>query len=145
MQKNKLIPIVLGVAVVGIAATVALLNQPSGARQAKAPAKNALLEANTTVPRTTSSAAQTLPASGTYTLAQVATHTDASSCWSAINGGVYDLTSWVVQHPGGSEAILRICGTDGSTAFNNQHGSSRRVTAMLQQFKIGDLAVPTTP
>lgn len=76
----------------------------------------------------------------TYTLAQVAEHKDASSCWTTINDGVYDLTSWINQHPGGPEAILSICGIDGSSAFNAQHGGQRRPEQELASFKIGTLA-----
>src|SRR5690242_3032626 len=57
----------------------------------------------------------------TYTLAEVATHKNNSSCWTAINGKVYDLTSWINRHPGGPERILNICGTDATDAFNIQH------------------------
>lgn len=75
-----------------------------------------------------------------YTLAEVAKHADASSCFAAINGKVYDLTSWINQHPGGAERILSICGTDGSAAFNNQHGGQGRPERELANFYIGALA-----
>jgi cytochrome b involved in lipid metabolism len=75
-----------------------------------------------------------------YTLAQVATHNNSKSCWAAINGNVYDLTSWISQHPGGEGRILSICGKDGTQAFGGQHGSDPRAQAMLATFKIGALA-----
>jgi len=78
-------------------------------------------------------------APNTYTLADVATHNTATSCWSAINGGVYDLTSWINQHPGGAQAILGLCGRDGSAAFNDQHGGQRRPANELAGFQIGTL------
>lgn len=74
-----------------------------------------------------------------YTLAQVATHADSKSCWSAINGGVYDLTSWINNHPGGKFAILSICGKDGSDSFNGKHGGQARPMSELVNFKIGTL------
>lgn len=76
----------------------------------------------------------------TYTLAQIAGHNDSVSCWSAINGSVYDLTSWIPNHPGGPQRILSICGKDGSNAFNGQHGGDSRVASILFGFKIGTLA-----
>ncbi len=76
----------------------------------------------------------------TYTLAQISTHRDASSCWTTINGGVYDVTTWINQHPGGPEAILSLCGKDGSDAFNGQHGGQARPASELATFKIGILA-----
>ena len=81
----------------------------------------------------------TTPVPAGYTLADVAKHNSASSCWSAINGNVYDLTSWIDQHPGGPEAILSICGIDGSSAFNDQHGGERRPANELAGFLIGPL------
>lgn len=74
-----------------------------------------------------------------YTLAQVSTHDSSSSCWSAINTEVFDLTNWVNRHPGGKASILMICGKDGSALFNMQHGRSGRVNTILEGFKIGNL------
>lgn len=81
------------------------------------------------------------PTSGVreFTLAQLSTHNSSSSCWSAINGDVYDLTTWIGQHPGGAAAIQRICGVDGTNAFNNQHEGSGKVARQLSQFYIGRL------
>lgn len=74
-----------------------------------------------------------------FTLAQVATHNSATTCWSAINMVVYDLTGWVNSHPGGKAAILMICGKDGSPLFNMQHGGQNKPAQILAQFKIGIL------
>lgn len=75
-----------------------------------------------------------------YTLADVGQHAAASSCWAAINGAVYDLSSWISKHPGGDKAILSLCGKDGSAAFNRQHGGQAAPEATLAGFKIGVLA-----
>ncbi|MEI8223626.1 MAG: cytochrome b5 domain-containing protein [bacterium] len=74
-----------------------------------------------------------------YTLADVQKHNSTTTCWSAVNGTVYDLTSWVNAHPGGKAAILMICGKDGSALFNAQHGGSGKVATILAKFKIGSL------
>lgn len=71
------------------------------------------------------------------TSAEVATHNSRSSCWSIINGSVYDLTSWIPNHPGGEQAILQLCGTDGSAKFNGVHGGSQTQLTVLAGFKIG--------
>ncbi len=73
-------------------------------------------------------------------MAQVAQHNNASSCWAVINGNVYDLTQWINQHPGGPQRILMLCGTDGSAAFNGQHGGQRRPASELAGFILGPLA-----
>jgi cytochrome b involved in lipid metabolism len=82
----------------------------------------------------------TTTTSGGITLATIAKHNSRSSCWSAVNGGVYDLTSWIPNHPGGEQAILSMCGVDGSSGYNGQHGSSSKPARMLAGFKIGTLA-----
>ncbi len=89
---------------------------------------------------TATSSVSSTPVQTSFTLAEVATHNGASSCWSAINGKVYDLTSWINQHPGGPSHILNICGTDGSAAFNAQHGGQSRPASELVNFYIGTLA-----
>jgi cytochrome b involved in lipid metabolism len=73
------------------------------------------------------------------TLAGVAKHNSAASCWTVINGGVYDLTSWIPRHPGGEEAIRQLCGTDGSEKFNGAHGGAALQAQALAGFKIGDV------
>ncbi len=79
------------------------------------------------------------PTVTSYTLAQVATHNTASNCWSVVNGGVYNLTSWIGQHPGGQSAIKSMCGLDASADFNGQHGGQARPVSELAGFKIGVL------
>jgi hypothetical protein len=87
----------------------------------------------------TPAASATASAQGSYTLDQVKQHNSAESCWAAIDGGVYDLTTWVGQHPGGSDKILGICGTDATAAFEAQHSGDQRPASQLTQFYIGDL------
>jgi cytochrome b involved in lipid metabolism len=74
-----------------------------------------------------------------YSLATVRKHRTATDCWSAVNGGVYNLTQWIGKHPGGSSAILSLCGKNGSAAFNGQHGGSAKVAAVLKPYRIGRL------
>lgn len=118
MNQNKLIGIALAVLAIG----GGLLFAESRPR---------------TTPNTQPTAAATSTASTAYTLADVAKHKDQSSCWTAINGGVYDLTSWIAKHPGGEGTILSICGIDGSAAFNGQHGGQGRPERVLESYKIG--------
>lgn len=79
------------------------------------------------------------PGATSYTLQQVAQHADVASCWTAINGQVYDLTSWIDKHPGGPDQILQLCGTDGSAAFNLKHAGDDRPSSELTAFRLGPL------
>lgn len=73
------------------------------------------------------------------TLATVAQHADRTSCWAAIDGNVYDLTTWIDRHPGGAERILQLCGTNATAAFHQEHGTQQEPADELAQFKIGVL------
>lgn len=75
-----------------------------------------------------------------YTLAQISTHSNSLSCWTTVNGSVYDVTSFISQHKGGDINILSICGKDGSSAFGAQHGGQNKPENTLASFKIGVLA-----
>lgn len=67
----------------------------------------------------------------------VAAHAGSESCWTIIDGSVYDLTAWIPEHPGGPQAILQLCGKDGSEKFNGKHGGKEPMTTILAGFKIG--------
>lgn len=75
----------------------------------------------------------------TYTMADVQSASTPEKCWSAINGQVYDLTAWINKHPGGDKNILKICGIDGSSAFNAKHGGQAKPEETLKGFAIGVL------
>jgi hypothetical protein len=75
-----------------------------------------------------------------YTMAKVKENNSATSCWSLINGNVYDLTKWINSHPGGSSAIKGICGRDGSSNFNGRHGGQSNPAENLAMHLLGPLA-----
>ena len=75
-----------------------------------------------------------------YTMEQVKLNNSASKCWSVIDSNVYDLTNWISSHPGGSGAIISLCGTDGTSSFKSQHGESGRPASRLAGYLLGPLA-----
>ncbi len=83
---------------------------------------------------------ETKPAVKTFTMVEVALHADATSCYSVVNGAVYDLTNWITKHPGGQQAIKGLCGKDGTPAFTGKHGGQQKPETTLAGFKIGVLA-----
>ena len=48
----------------------------------------------------------------TLNMAEVAKHNSASDCWMVISGKVYDVTSFLNSHPGGSGTMLPYCGQE---------------------------------
>lgn len=91
----------------------------------------------TPTPATTAS---TGGATREYTRAEVALRRTADSCWAIVNGNVYDLTRWIGRHPGGRDAILGICGVDGTEQFQNMH-STARPFAEIENYLIGKVVV----
>lgn len=106
---------------------------PAATSTTSAPAATSTASAPTPTPSTPSTGAKT------YTLADVAQHATESDCWSVVNGKVYDLSSWVSRHPGGSRPIVGMCGKDATANFTRKHGGEARPEAMLALLKIGDL------
>ncbi len=75
-----------------------------------------------------------------YTEAQVAENDSQESCWTIIDGTVYDITEYVPRHPGGISEILSICGEDGSAAFASVPNHAGGARSILASFEIGTLA-----
>lgn len=76
----------------------------------------------------------------TFTMAEVAQYNTKAKCFTVVSGSVYDLTTWIAEHPGGEKEILAVCGKDGTKAFEGEHaGESQTVTDLLN-FKVGTLA-----
>lgn len=83
---------------------------------------------------------ETKPVVKTFSMVEVALHADAISCYSVVNGAVYDLTNWITKHPGGQQVIKGLCGKDGTPAFTGKHGGQQKPETTLAGFKIGVLA-----
>ncbi len=74
-----------------------------------------------------------------YTLEEIQSANTREKCWAIISKNVYDLTTWISEHPGGEKMILNICGKDGTSAFEKQHGGQAAVAEIVKDFKIGIL------
>ncbi|MED6121621.1 Cytochrome B5-like protein [Stylosanthes scabra] len=72
-----------------------------------------------------------------YTKSEVSMHNKRTDCWIIIKNKVYDVTSYVEEHPGG-DAILAHAGDDSTEGFfGPQHAT--RVFDMIDDFYIGEL------
>lgn len=88
-----------------------------------------------TTETTTTTPEPTKTTTKSYTAAEVATHSTASSCWLILDAKVYDVTKFIPSHPGGND-ILKGCGKDATKMFSKHPESAK---AMKEQFYIGDL------
>uniref|UniRef100_A0A7S0QX03 Cytochrome b5 heme-binding domain-containing protein n=1 Tax=Pyramimonas obovata TaxID=1411642 RepID=A0A7S0QX03_9CHLO len=73
----------------------------------------------------------------TFTREDVAKHNTREDCWIILKDKVYDITSYVDDHPG-ADAILNNAGGDSTEGFHGpQH--PERVFHMIDDYLIGDL------
>lgn len=75
---------------------------------------------------------------------ELANHNTKKDCWLAIDGKIYDVTSYIYSHPGGANEILKYCGQDGTKAFASKdkfipQDHSSTAYAMLADYYIGDM------
>jgi hypothetical protein len=75
-----------------------------------------------------------------YTMAKVKENNSSASCWSVINGNVYNLTQWINSHPGGPSVIRGLCGVDGTSSFNGKHRGDGGPASILTGYLLGPLA-----
>ncbi|XP_034482902.1 cytochrome b5 [Drosophila innubila] len=64
--------------------------------------------------------------------------------WIIYKGNVYDVTSFLKDHPGGEDLILEVAGKDATKAFNSAGHSSDAVND-LKKYKIGEVAINAQP
>jgi len=128
----------IGVLVAVIAIVFGYLTGNSGAR---ATWEKRIAQESVATPNADATAASEVDSEvGDITLAEVAQHNSIDDCWVAVSGKVYDVTKFVSQHPGGSDKIERICGTDGTAAFKGQHRGEDIPENTLSNYEIGTLA-----
>jgi cytochrome b involved in lipid metabolism len=56
-----------------------------------------------------------------FTEAEIAKHNSEGDLWVIIEGKVYDLTTFLPDHPGGKKAIMLFAGKDATEEFNMLH------------------------
>lgn len=66
---------------------------------------------------------------------QVPNHNNQSDCWVIYQEGVYNITGFFGQHPGGDPLLAQICGHDMTIAFNAVP-HSQRARQILEGYRI---------
>ncbi|OLN93265.1 Cytochrome b5 [Colletotrichum chlorophyti] len=100
----------------------------------------------TMVKENSTSRSPTDPKNPIISLSNLAAHNSITSCWTAIGGTVYDMTSFLASHPGGPKTLLESAGTIADTRFTETHGGShaQEIKGYLQRYTIGRLSTATT-
>ena len=79
---------------------------------------------------------------GSYAMSEVAQHSTSKDCWLVINAKVYNVSSFMREHPGGASTIIPYCGKEATKAFDTQDrgpraGHSPQASQMLGDYLIG--------
>ncbi len=129
----------MGIAVAGAYIIPRKINESASATTSSTPPTITIAESDADQSVAGNDMTNTSSSTTGYTLAEVATHDNESSCWTAVNGNVYDLTSALDSHPGGKKNIMKLCGIDGTAAFTAQHSGQSRPESGLANLYIGPL------
>ena len=81
-----------------------------------------------------------LAAEKSYSKADLAKHATAENCWMAIRGGVYDLSTYLPEHPSRPELVLPWCGKEATEAYNTKtkgRPHAPYTDELLAKYKIG--------
>ncbi|KAG7327183.1 hypothetical protein KOW79_008789 [Hemibagrus wyckioides] len=73
-----------------------------------------------------------------YSCEEVQAHNTSKDAWLIIHDKVYDITTFLEEHPGGEEVLLEQAGSDATESFEDV-GHSTDARQMLQQYYIGEL------
>ncbi|XP_028293809.1 cytochrome b5 type B isoform X3 [Gouania willdenowi] len=73
-----------------------------------------------------------------YSLEDVKEHNLSNDTWLIIHDKVYDITSFLEEHPGGEEVLLEQAGADATESFEDV-GHSKDAREMLESYYVGEL------
>lgn len=80
-----------------------------------------------------------------YTFEEVQQHRSADSCWVVLYGHVYDVSSFLPSHPGGSKIILQLAGTDATDEYDPIHPPGTLEESLPAEAKLGEFDESTLP
>ncbi|XP_023029473.2 cytochrome b5 [Leptinotarsa decemlineata] len=73
-----------------------------------------------------------------FSTKEIEEHNDNKSTWVVIHNKVYDLTTFLNEHPGGEEVLLEQAGKNASEAFEDV-GHSSDARELMNKYQIGEL------
>jgi len=83
----------------------------------------------------------------TLNMTEIAKHNKSSDCWLLVNNKVYNVSSYISAHPGGSGTIIPNCGKESTQLYNTKGGNkphSGNANNMLAAYYVGNLNQQTS-
>lgn len=111
-----------------------LLSQGGSTESAKRSPPSSIVEAGQVDMKGSDSSVQ--EAARTWPMTEIAKHRTRGDAWVVIDDRVFDVTSWALEHPGGTEIILACAGGDASREFADV-GHSSDAREKLDGLQIG--------
>ncbi|XP_009786222.1 cytochrome b5 [Nicotiana sylvestris] len=79
-----------------------------------------------------------------FTMEEASQHNTKDDCWVVIDGKVYDVSSYLDEHPGGDDVVLAATGKDATDEFEDA-GHSKDARELMEKFFIGELDSTSPP
>ncbi|XP_006856406.2 cytochrome b5, partial [Amborella trichopoda] len=73
----------------------------------------------------------------------VSLHNNNKDCWVIIDNKVYDVTSYLDDHPGGDDVLLAVTGKDAKEEFEDA-GHSADARKLMDEYFIGEVDLSET-
>ncbi|KOC66145.1 putative cytochrome b5 2 [Habropoda laboriosa] len=74
--------------------------------------------------------------SKTFSASQVSMHNKEKDLWIIYKDGVYDVTKFLKEHPGGEEVLIDLAGKDATKCFDDV-GHTIEAIQLRETYKIG--------
>lgn len=66
-------------------------------------------------------------------------HTTKKDCWVLIDGKVYNATSYLEEHPGGADVLVKYSGRDSTEAFTKDVNHTASAISIRDKHLIGTI------
>ncbi|GLJ44259.1 hypothetical protein SUGI_0925290 [Cryptomeria japonica] len=79
-----------------------------------------------------------------YSFEEVSSHNTQNDCWIIVNSKVYDVTSYLEEHPGGDDVLLLATGKDATEDFEDA-GHSTDAREIMEKYYVGEIDTSSFP
>lgn len=77
-----------------------------------------------------------------FNVNEIAKHNNVDDCWLLIEGRVYDVTSYIIDHPAPPRTIIDYCGGEATKAYDTKETDkphSEYAHELLEEYFVGEV------